>query len=192
MHPTYHHHHVLQLDINGVPQDWITLEEAATHYATDAVAWFDGAGPLATLRGGFNVPLGRQSLIEVHPIIALRGAARINLFDVTPGLAAAKLFRRDRHLCAYCGETLREVDLQMEHIVPASRGGAASWMNLVAACGPCNLRKANRTPEEARMPLLYLPYVPSRFENFLLEGRRIRGDVHAWLAARLPRGSRLN
>lgn len=192
MHPTPHHHHVLQLDINGVPQDWITLEEAATHYATDVVAWFDGAGPLATLRGGFNVPLGRQSLIEVHPIIALRGAARINLFDVTPGLTAAKLFRRDRHLCAYCGETLREAELQMEHIVPASRGGAASWMNLVAACGLCNLRKANRTPEEARMPLLYLPYVPSRFENFLLEGRRIRGDVHAWLAARLPRGSRLS
>ncbi|MEO8154743.1 MAG: HNH endonuclease [Rhizobacter sp.] len=191
MHPVSHdrhHHHVLQLDVNGVPQDWITLEEAAIHYACDAVAWFDGAGPLATLRGGFNVPLGRQSLIEVHPIIALRGAARINLFDVVPGLTKAKLFRRDRHLCAYCGETQREVDLQLEHIVPASRGGPASWMNLVAACGPCNLRKADRTPEEARMPLLYLPYVPSRFENFLLEGRRIRGDVHAWLAARLPKG----
>ena len=191
MHPTLHHH-VLQLDINGVPQDWITLEQAATHYATDSVAWFDGTGPLATLRGGFNVPLGRQSLIEVHPIIALRGAACINLFDVPPGVTAAKLFRRDRHLCAYCGETVREADLQMEHIVPASRGGRVSWMNLVAACGPCNARKANRTPEEARMPLLYLPYVPSRFESFLLEGRRIRGDVHAWLAARLPKGSRLS
>ena len=44
-------------------------------------------------------------------------------------------------------------------------------MNLVTACAECNGRKAARTPEEARMPLLYLPYVPSRFEDFLLAGR---------------------
>jgi hypothetical protein len=42
------------------------------------------------------------------------------------------------------------------------------------------------------MPLLYLPYVPSRYESFLLEGRRIRADVHEWLAARLPKHSRLH
>jgi hypothetical protein len=42
------------------------------------------------------------------------------------------------------------------------------------------------------MPLLYLPYVPSGFEGFLLEGRHIRADVHEWLAARLPKGSRLS
>lgn len=42
------------------------------------------------------------------------------------------------------------------------------------------------------MPLVYLPYVPSRFEDFLLEGRYIGADAHDWLAARLPKGSRLN
>ena len=57
-------------------------------------------------------------------------------------------------------------------------------------CAACNGRKAARTPEEARMPLLYLPYVPSRYEDFLLAGRHIRADVHDWLAARLPKGSR--
>ena len=65
-------------------------------------------------------------------------------------------------------------------------------MNLVTACGCCNGSKADRTPEEAGMPLVYLPYVPSRFEDFLLEGRHIRADVHEWLAARLPKGSRLS
>lgn len=54
--------------------------------------------------------------------------------------------------------------LQAEHIVPASRGGPYAWMNLVTACAACNARKANRTPEEADMPLLYLPYVPSRYD----------------------------
>lgn len=184
--------HVLQLDIQGTPQAWISVEDAATHIAVGAVAWVDGAGPLGVLRGGINAATGRRSSIEVHPIIALMGIARLNLFDIVPGLTKAKLVRRDRFTCAYCGERFLERDLQCEHIVPASRGGRWSWMNLVAACGVCNHAKANRTPDEARMPLVYLPYVPSRFESFLLEGRAIRGDVHEWLAARLPKGSRLS
>jgi hypothetical protein len=186
------HRHVLQLDVQGTPQAWIGIEQAATHHAAGAVAWFDGDGPLCTLRGGWNVATGRQSLIEVHPIIALHGSARLNLFERPTAVNKDKLLRRDRMTCAYCGLRLPERDLQCEHVVPASRGGPWSWMNLVAACAPCNGRKAARTPEEARMPLLYLPYVPSRFEDFLLAGRHIRADVHEWLAARLPRGSRLN
>lgn len=186
------HRHVLQLDIQGTPQAWITLEQAALHYATDSIAWVDGDGPLRVLRGGWNVASARQSMIEIYPIIAMRGASKVNLFDVVPGFSKSKLVRRDRFTCAYCAGVFTERDLQCEHIVPESRGGAWSWMNLVAACANCNGRKANRTPEEAGMPLVYLPYVPSRFEDFLLEGRHIRADVHDWLAARLPRGSRLN
>jgi hypothetical protein len=128
----------------------------------------------------------------VYAFIALRGAARVNLFDHAPSVAASKLFRRDRMTCAYCSQCFPERDLQCEHIVPESRGGGWTWMNLVTACAACNGRKAARTPEEARMPLVYLPYVPSRFEGFLLEGRHIRADVHEWLAARLPKGSRLS
>lgn len=184
--------HVLQLDIQGTPQAWISLEHAAVHLATRSVAWVDGDGPLATLRGGFNVARGCQSVIDVHPIIALYGASKVNLFDIVPAFSKAKVFRRDRHTCAYCGQRFAERLLSCDHIVPQARGGAWSWMNLVTACGACNGRKADRTPEQAGMPLVYLPYVPSRFEDFLLEGRHIRADVHEWLAARLPRGSRLS
>ena len=187
-----HHHHVLQLDIQGTPQAWISIEQAASHYATGSVAWQEGEGPLRTLRGGWNAVIGRQSVMDIHPIIALSGASRVNLFDVTPSISKIKLLRRDRMTCAYCGQEFRERDLQCEHILPESRGGAWSWMNLVTACAWCNGRKADRTPEEARMPLMYLPYVPSRFEDFLLAGRNIRADVHDWLAARLPKASRLN
>ncbi len=185
------HTHVLQLDIQGTPQAWISLEDAALDYARDSVAWEGGDGPLALLRGGWNAASRRRSQIEIYPIIALRGAPRFSLYSVPPLLSKTKLCRRDRFTCAYCGQRFLERDLQCEHIVPESRGGRATWMNLVAACGPCNLNKADRTPEEAGMPLLFLPYVPSRFEAFLLEGRSIRADVHDWLAARLPRNSRL-
>ena len=183
---------VLQLDIQGTPQAWITPEDAATHYAKGDVVWEDGASPLMTLHGGFNAQLGCESRITVAPIIALGGASKLDLFALTPHLSKTKLLRRDRNTCAYCGGLFHATQLQCEHIVPESRGGAWSWMNLVSACAVCNQRKAARTPDEAAMPLLYLPYVPSRFESFLLEGRHIRADVHAWLAARLPKGSRLN
>jgi hypothetical protein len=183
---------VLQLDIQGTPQAWITLAQAATHLVRGAVAWADGQGPLAVLRGGFNVPRGAPSVLAVPPIMALHGASSVNLFDTVPAVTKGKLLRRDRFTCAYCGQAHAERHLQCEHVVPASRGGGWSWMNLVTACAACNGRKANRTPDEAGMPLLYLPYVPSRFESFLLEGRHIRADVHDWLAARLPRHSRLH
>lgn len=186
------HTAVLQLDIQGTPQAWITAEQAAVCHAMNAVAWVDGAGPLRTLRGGWNAATGRRSEIEIHPIMALHGAARVNLFDIVPAVTRRKLFRRDRHVCAYCGDRFGERALQAEHIVPESRGGAWSWMNLVSACACCNGRKAARTPEEARMPLLYLPYVPNRYEDFLLAGRNIRADVHEWLAARLAKNSRLS
>ena len=85
------HPHVLQLDIQGTPQAWISLEQAVLHYATGSVAWEDGDLPLATLRGGFNVARGVQSRVEVAPIIALRGASKINLFDVIPSVTKNKL-----------------------------------------------------------------------------------------------------
>ena len=185
---------VLQLDIQGTPQAWISLEQAATHYASGTVAWEDGREPLAVLRGGTSVATGRQSRLEIAPIVALRGASRINLFDCVPTVTKRGLLVRDRMCCAYCGNTFAERHLEAEHIIPESRGGAYSWLNLVAACGGpngCNNRKGARTPAEAGMPLVYLPYVPNRFEAFLLQGRNIRADVHEWLASRLPKGSRL-
>ncbi|MFG6431515.1 HNH endonuclease [Roseateles sp. LYH14W] len=185
-------HDVLQLDITGLPQAWISVEQAASLVATGAIVWSAGTEPLAVLRGGFNSATGRQSRLEVPAIVALRGASRINLFELTPVYGKAKVIKRDRCTCAYCGERFDARVLTVDHIVPASRGGRLSWMNTVAACRACNSHKADRTPDEARMPLLFAPFVPSRFEDFILKGRHIRADVHDWLAARLPRGSRLS
>lgn len=80
------------------------------------------------------------------------------LYARTPGWTKQGVLRRDGHRCAYCGEFATTVD----HIVPASRGGANSWTNTVAACGPCNGRKADRTPAEADMPLRVRAYSPTR------------------------------
>lgn len=68
-----------------------------------------------------------------------------------------KIFIRDRFRCQYCGLKGTALDLTLDHIVPRSRGGKSSPDNLCASCIPCNQRKGDRTPTEARMPLLSNP-----------------------------------
>lgn len=70
------------------------------------------------------------------------------------------LFLRDGLRCQYCGEKSSSEDLSIDHIVPRSRGGTSTWTNCVLACLACNVRKGDRTPEEARMKLLRPPARP--------------------------------
>jgi 5-methylcytosine-specific restriction endonuclease McrA len=65
-------------------------------------------------------------------------------------------------------------------------------MNVVTACRRCNTIKGGRSPESARMPLLYAPYVPSRHEHLILQNRRILQDQMEYLMARVPKHSRLH
>jgi len=182
---------VLQLDVSGRPQAWITTREAAVIYANDGIAWTLG-DPCHVLRGGYQRTSGLQSRIEVHPIIAVRGAVPSRAWRHAPALSNAKLFARDRYVCAYCGHHFKPDDLTCEHIQPSSRGGSDSWMNCITACRSCNGRKGNRLPEEAHMSLLYLPYVPSLHEDMILRGRRILSDQMEFLLASVPRSSRLH
>ncbi|MFC3148342.1 HNH endonuclease [Piscinibacterium candidicorallinum] len=186
---------VLKLDISGIPEAWITPEDAAAYYATESVAYTLG-DPMLALRGGTNRH-GQQSRIEIHPILAVNGASAAGvLLAATPRLTRFnhKLFARDRHLCAYCGASYAAEQLTREHVVPLAQGGEDRWMNVVTACRSCNQRKANRTPEQARMPLLYLPYVPCRWEDMILQARNgsILADQMAFLRSGLPARSRLN
>jgi len=71
------------------------------------------------------------------------------------------IFERDRNTCQYCGRRFSKVDLTIDHVIPRSRGGRDTWENLVLACMKCNVRKGNRTPEEARMRLIRTPRKPS-------------------------------
>ena len=181
---------VLKLSAHGLPQSWLTLEQAVLHYAADDVRWTMGA-PVAVFRGGHNAHTGQQSVIEVHSIIGTRGVPRVNLQAHPPGLNNSKLFARDRNVCAYCGKRLEPSQLTREHIVPVCQGGGDHWMNLVTACKGCNHRKGPRTPEQARMPLLYAPYVPSIWEDFILRNRRILADQMEFLQMHVPQSSRL-
>ncbi len=182
--------HILKLDVGGIPQSWVNAEEATKHYAEGSIAWTLGQ-PVAVMRGGISRQSGKQSIIELHSIIATKGSSRINLFDIIPAITKSKLYRRDQGVCAYCAEKVSEVEAEAEHITPASRGGSYSWMNLVVSCRGCNQKKGNRSPENAGMSLIYAPYVPSLYEDMILKGRNILADQMDFLAANLPKNSRL-
>ena len=182
---------VLKLSAQGLPQSWISLEEAVLHYAADEVRWEMGQ-QVAVFRGGHNAVTGIQSVIEVNSIIGTKGVPSINPFELKPSLSNTKLFARDRNVCAYCGGHFHEDELTREHILPLAQKGRDHWMNVVTACRSCNHRKGNRTPEQAHMPLLYAPYVPSLWEDFILRNRRILSDQMEFLMAHLPKTSRLH
>lgn len=68
------------------------------------------------------------------------------------------VFARDGYRCQYCGATAR---LTVDHVVPKSRGGRSSWDNVVTSCAPCNVRKADRLPEEIGMHPHAIPRPPA-------------------------------
>ncbi len=70
------------------------------------------------------------------------------------------LFRRDGYRCQFCGCQPGTEELTIDHVLPRSQGGITSWENCVLACISCNAKKANRTPEEAKMKLLSVPAKP--------------------------------
>ncbi len=71
------------------------------------------------------------------------------------------IFYRDRNRCQYCGKAFPQKSLNLDHVVPLSRGGASRWENVVCACIACNTRKGNRTPHEATMRLIRKPRKPA-------------------------------
>ena len=61
--------------------------------------------------------------------------------------------------------------MTFDHVVPRSRGGRTTWENVVAACGHCNLKKANLTVRQAGMALQRLPRRPDA-EELQNKGRK--------------------
>jgi hypothetical protein len=184
-------HDILVLDVAGTPVRWVGHESAAGYYASGKVRWELGADR-TVLHGGFSRAHGRRSTLEIAAIIAIDGPRwRVRGAEDRVALSRTMVFARDRHVCAYCGGRFGQNTLEMEHVIPSSRGGRSIWQNVVSACRVCNQRKGNRTPEAAGMPLLYVPYVPNRHEAFILANRRILADQMAFLLAGVPRHSRL-
>lgn len=182
---------LLSLDAHGHVLDWINWQDATCLYVRGAVAWTLG-DPCLRVHGGTSRLTGEQSVIELHPIVASRGHARIAGLSPTPTLTNTALFARDAYLCLYCGHEFPRQHLTRDHVLPVSKGGRDIWENVVSACFMCNSHKSNRTPQQANMPLLAVPYRPSWIEHLILSNRNILADQMAFLKAHLPKRSKLS
>ncbi|MCU0240418.1 MAG: HNH endonuclease [Pyrinomonadaceae bacterium] len=109
-----------------------------------SVEEFDGENVIHTVREAFPVP----SVIRLRRYVNMHRKRR----ETT--MKRARIYIRDRYRCQYCGEHKNASDLTLDHILPRAQGGESTPQNLVSACIKCNQRKGNRTPEQARMPLL--------------------------------------
>jgi len=182
---------ILTLDTQGQPHRWVTWQHALFYYSRNMVAWDAGAACF-TFHGGISRNTGLRSEITANSIIAIKGRALSSrTLRQVPPLSNRELFHRDRCICAYCGQEYQPARLTRDHIHPVSHDGADSWMNVVTACRSCNQRKGANTPEEARMMLLYAPYVPNKAEYLILSNRSILADQMDFLAHHLPKQSRL-
>ena len=182
--------HVLRLNIAGHPIEWLTWQEATTLYARDLVIWTLGES-IRTVLGGTSRLTATRSKVELHSIVACAGDLHHSQHR-RPALSNRVLFRRDQNMCLYCGKHFHDHELSRDHVIPSSRGGKDHWVNVVSACRRCNHFKQNRTPEEARMQLLALPYEPNPAEYLaLVNSRRIRADQMDFLKSQFSRNSRL-
>lgn len=147
-----------------------------------------------TLNRAVVLVLNDKAVVEqAHPGLRVRAAAveipvprviRLCRYVRVPFRRQAPWSRRgvlvrDQHRCAYCGKRATTVD----HVVPRAQGGRDSWLNTVASCAMDNHRKADRTPEEAGMPLLRQPFEPTPADAMLLSlGRHELATLPGWLA----------
>ena len=116
---------------------------------------------------------------KVPSVVALK---RYVSFNGRPAFTRYNIYLRDNFTCQYCGDKFPAKELTFDHVPPRSRGGLTEWTNVVAACSPCNLKKANKTPEEAGMPLIQDALEPSVRRLNQIARHLPPSDMHAsWL-----------
>ena len=98
--------------------------------------------------------------IAVPRIIRLLGYDKLPKQDVK--FNRRNIYARDGNKCQYCGKRYATTELSLDHVVPKSQGGKASWTNIVCCCVRCNVKKGGRTPDQAHMGLITKPVKPKR------------------------------
>ncbi len=179
---------ILRLNSAGYPTAWISHETAARLYYTEQIAYECGSTSIL-LRGGYNRISLSRSKLSINSIIATRETNKLDYSSFTPSLTNTTLFKRDANTCLYCGSKFNYRDLSRDHVLPLSHGGGDVWTNVVTSCKRCNNQKGGRTPENANMMLLAIPFTPSRVEYLILRGRKILADQMEFLISHISNKS---
>ncbi len=128
----------------------------------------------------------RSERMEIRKpcVIRLRRYVRIPRDVHRRKITRKAVLARDSWTCQYCGH--QATGLTVDHVIPRSRGGQSEWDNIVAACAPCNRRKGNRTPHEARMHPANRPKAPGPTVFIRIASPRIPDSWETYLSALAP------
>jgi predicted restriction endonuclease len=82
------------------------------------------------------------------------------------------IFKRDNFRCQYCGRSSDDVQLEVDHIIPVSKGGSNDVDNLITSCRECNRGKSNheviQTPEEPKI---------DEYDKIVLESHEVMDKI---------------
>lgn len=151
--------------------------------------WFEGKVEIVTEYSDFDLK-SVSITIKCPAVVRLLQYVRGRKHRVK--FSRVNVFSRDRYTCQYCGDMPGTPDLTFDHVLPRSRGGTTVWENIVTCCITCNAKKANKTPEEARMKLrskpvkpdwtpgtkmiIALPHTPDEWRSFLYWNGEVDND----------------
>ncbi|OGP18685.1 MAG: HNH endonuclease [Deltaproteobacteria bacterium RIFCSPLOWO2_02_FULL_50_16] len=132
----------------------------------DFSSWSD----LSASREGEGIHLVDR-VIRVPRVILLTAYNRVPKRYVR--FSRHNIYLRDCSICQYCGKTQSRSELNLEHVIPKSRGGKTTWENVVTSCIPCNRRKGGHLLEEVGMKLIRTPVRPkwTPFLDFSLKAK---------------------
>jgi 5-methylcytosine-specific restriction endonuclease McrA len=140
-------HEVLLLNHNYEPLNVCDVRRALTllvREKADVLHHHDR--PVVTVRGDLQAPsVLKMRYMVKRPMPKLR-------------LSRHSILARDAYTCQYCG--VKGKDLTIDHVIPRWAGGPQTWENLVACCRRCNLKKGDKTPQQAHMKLKQTPRRP--------------------------------
>jgi 5-methylcytosine-specific restriction endonuclease McrA len=152
--------HVLLLNASEEVLDIISWERAVKLLFSDRVI-----APY-NFEHTYELLCTQEKKFELPSVLMLKNYVHIPYYEVI--LSKKNIFRRDNYRCGYCGKKLEKGEATVDHIMPRSRGGKNTWMNMITSCHKCNNRKGCRTPEQANMKMSFKPFKPTPatiFEN---------------------------
>lgn len=130
----------------------------------------------AEILGEYNYEIRSPNVSIKMPSVIRKIKAKFKYRDVS--FNRRNLFMRDNYRCQYCNKHKLYSELTFDHVIPVAQNGETTWENIVACCKPCNIKKAGRTPEQAKMPLMTKPEKPKWHKIFHL--RVSTGDPQEW------------
>ena len=165
----------LPIHITSVRRAFSLLYQGVAQAVDDQYQTFDFAS-----WSELSVSVHDDSLGMVNRVIRVPRVILLLTYDRVPKrhvrFSRFNIYARDRNTCQYCGARFSRSELNIDHVVPRSRGGLSTWENVVCSCHACNRRKGGRNPEEARMKLLRRPrrpeWTPFMVETFSLKRYR--------------------